>query len=182
MPTILFDKDKRMKELMLYIAQKSKTDKAFGATKLNKLLFYSDFLAYLNFGKAITDQDYQRLDRGPAPIRLLPLRRELIDEGAAKIESDKYFGFDQDRLVVLREPDIGEFSSDEIALVDYIIDKWWGINAHDISEESHRFLGWRYANLSEKIPYEIALVGTRDLTEKEIEYGKSLFDYELTTA
>jgi hypothetical protein len=31
--------------------------------KLNKLLFFSDFTAYLLFGESITGQEYQKLDQ-----------------------------------------------------------------------------------------------------------------------
>jgi hypothetical protein len=38
--------DEKLRELILYVSTLSKDDDNFGATKLNKLLFYADFLAY----------------------------------------------------------------------------------------------------------------------------------------
>jgi hypothetical protein len=38
--------EQKMKELILYISQKCADDTKFGATKLNKILYFSDFLAY----------------------------------------------------------------------------------------------------------------------------------------
>jgi len=47
--------DTKLKELILLLARESEGDPHFGATKLNKELFYTDFLAYLNFGQAVTE-------------------------------------------------------------------------------------------------------------------------------
>ena len=44
----------RFRELILYCALKSETHRFFGATKLNKCLFYADFLAYRALGSSIT--------------------------------------------------------------------------------------------------------------------------------
>ena len=53
-------------ELIVLIASLSRDDPAFGDVKLNKLLFFSDFLAYTNLGQPITGAEYQKLDFGPA--------------------------------------------------------------------------------------------------------------------
>jgi hypothetical protein len=45
---------KKLQELILYVAKMSEGDPAFGAIKLNKLLFYSDFRAFLDARKSIT--------------------------------------------------------------------------------------------------------------------------------
>lgn len=42
--------DRKMKELILYLASRSEEDPRFSATKLNKLLFYCDFTAYRRLG------------------------------------------------------------------------------------------------------------------------------------
>ena len=46
-------------ELIIYIAEHSKDDTSFGAVKLNKLLYYSDFSAYRQLRNSITDAEYQ---------------------------------------------------------------------------------------------------------------------------
>lgn len=38
-------------------------------TKMNKLLFYSDFLAYRQTGKGKTGLAYKAIDYGPVPVR-----------------------------------------------------------------------------------------------------------------
>src|SRR6266498_2034018 len=68
------DCEERLREMILYICAKCADDPAFGATKLNKILWFSDFLAYFQRGVPITGVAYQRLSRGPAPKRLVPVR------------------------------------------------------------------------------------------------------------
>ncbi|MDP2965926.1 MAG: Panacea domain-containing protein [Pelolinea sp.] len=166
--------DKKMKELILYVSQKCEGDSSFGATKLNKLLFFSDFMAYLNFGKSITGQEYQCLEKGPAPKRLVPIREELMKSQEAVLRPNSYYGFPQERLIPLREPDLSEFSGEEIALVDFEIDHWREKSAKEISAESHKFIGWICAEELEVIPYETAFVGTRELTEEEFEFARNI--------
>src|SRR6266487_3415423 len=48
--------DEKLRELILHICIRSEDDEAFGAVKLNKLLFFSDFHAFLRLGKPITGQ------------------------------------------------------------------------------------------------------------------------------
>lgn len=166
--------DNKLKELILYIALRSEGDDKFGATKLNKLLFYSDFLAYLNFGKAITSHEYQVLPKGPAPRYLVPIRREMEATGDIAISKRDFYGFEQHRVFALRDPNLDLFTAQEIDLVNRLIARYWDVNGNEISEESHQFVGWKYAEVGDSIPYEVALVSDRDLDENEWKYAESL--------
>lgn len=153
--------------MLLFISERSEGDERFGAVKLNKLLFYSDFSAFLLHGKSITGQEYQKLENGPAPRRLLWVRRELVKQKALAIRKVEYFNRHQDRTFALREPDLCCFTAEQIALVTRIIHENWNCNATEISERSHRFHGWEDAKPGETIPYEVALVSNRPPTAKE---------------
>src|SRR5437763_14359378 len=76
------ENEQKFRELLLYISGKCATDPKFGATKLDKILFYSDFFAYANLGKPITGFAYQKLPTGPAARRLLPATKKMIRAGA----------------------------------------------------------------------------------------------------
>ena len=56
-----------MRELILYVLQRSTQGPNMGGTKLNKVLFRSDFGAFLNLGEPITGHPYFKLKNGPAP-------------------------------------------------------------------------------------------------------------------
>ncbi len=167
-------KDKLLQELALYIAQKSIGDESFGATKLNKLLFYSDFLAFLNFGKSITGSDYFRLANGPAPRRWIPVRKGMLDSGDAIMLQSEFHGFPQHRLIPRRPAHLGEFTPEQIALVDKVINLHRGKTAAEISDESHDFVGWRLAADQETIPYQVARISRHPISQERIEYGSGL--------
>lgn len=50
--------DDKFKELILFICERSEGDSPFGAIKLNKLLFFTDFVSYSRFGHAVTWHEY----------------------------------------------------------------------------------------------------------------------------
>jgi len=167
--------DEKFRELVLYVATKSASDRTFAATKLNKLLFFSDFLAYRSLGEPITGHRYQKLPRGPTPVALLPIVRELEMEGACEWVERVHFGRKQRVLVALREPDVSVLSAEEVALVDDVIQELWGQNAREVSDLSHEFPGWKAAKMQDDIPYETVFVlPSRPLTVEEIEYGRQL--------
>ena len=167
--------EQKLRELILLIARSSERDEHFGATKLNKILFYSDFWAYRKLGRSITGEVYRKLEHGPAPKRLLPVvRRMEKDRLCASAERDS-FGRTQKVLVALREPDLALFSGAEVAIVQDVIRKLWDLNATGVSELSHEFLGWQLAAEGEEIPYSTALLGhPRPPTPAEVEYGRKL--------
>src|SRR5258706_11049650 len=111
----------RFRELIIYISAESVDDPHFGSTKLNKILFYSDFRAFERFGEPITGAAYFALDEGPAPYLLLPIRRELEREGALEIRENVVGNFSQIRTIARREPHLDIFTEGELALVDEVI-------------------------------------------------------------
>lgn len=166
--------DKKLAELILLISERSQGDPRFGAVKLNKLLFYCDFSAYLTFGSAITGQEYFALKNGPAPKKLLPVTEKLIDKGDFAFQEIKRFGYSQKKPIALRSPDVSVFTVQQLNLIDHVLQKHRLKNATQISDESHLFLGWKVAGEKETIPYETALVGTREPTAEECQYGLEL--------
>jgi hypothetical protein len=161
--------DEKLGELILYISQKSAFDEYFGATKLNKVLYFSDFIAYRNWDKPITGAEYFHLPQGPAPRRLVPVRSKLIAEEALIIQPVVLVqGWTQHRPVNLREPDLEIFSAREIALVDQVIDKLRGVTATGVSNLSHLELGWKLTRPGETIEYGTVFLSDAPLSNNEI--------------
>lgn len=151
---------RRLRELVLYIADKSLLDSRFGKTKLNKILFFSDFLAYQRTGKAITGAAYFHLPNGPAPHQILPVLQDLTRVGEAVIKGESTFGGTQHRVVALREADLHGFTGEEIAVVDYVIDKLRPMTNTEVSDLSHRTVGWRVTAVEQEIPYGSAMLSS----------------------
>src|SRR5258708_8149199 len=105
--------EKKLRELILLICARSQGDKKFGATKLNKLLFYSDFSAYLSFDKPITGQLYFKLPNGPAPKRLKPIVAKMQEADELAYQEAEYYHHVQKKPIPLTRPDLSLFLSHE---------------------------------------------------------------------
>ena len=161
-------------ELVLYIALRSDDDKRFGAVKLNKILFYSDFNAYRELGNPITGASYQHLGEGPAPRELLPARKKMTELNEVKTEARRYFGKVQQRLVALRPPDLSIFTTEEIRIVDEIINTFWDYSGAQLSDRTHQEYGWRLTDAYETIPYTAAYFSEEPLSQDQIERGREV--------
>ncbi|HMI98602.1 MAG TPA: Panacea domain-containing protein [Gaiellaceae bacterium] len=172
-PTIEFNEEK-FKELVLYLAEESEDDPWFGATKLNKLLFYADFYAYGHFGKPITGAEYQVLQHGPAPKKLLPIRLQMIRDKDLQIRRERVLRFTQQRPIALRKANVSVFSADELSLVNDLL-RWLGDRtAGEISELSHAEVCWQLADLNEEIPYTAVFLSSRKPTKWHFERGEQI--------
>lgn len=166
--------NERLRNLILYLAQRSVGDAGFGSTKLNKLLFYIDFLAYARTGASVTGLQYQRIKHGPALIAMKPTLVEMQNEGALDLEPRGFLPFKQKVPVALVDADLSLFSSQEIALFDEVLGRFKNFNNTQISDEAYReFSLTRFAE-GQEIPYAVAVIDNRAPTQKELQWAVSM--------
>lgn len=163
----------RLRELILYIADRSQDDPKFGATKLNKILYFSDFVSFREHGKPITGAMYMRLENGPAPTHLVPVRNEMVASGEIAMEPRRYYTYQQIVLKPLRKPNLSLFTAEDIALVDAIIQELRELDAKELSDLSHN-RAWQIANEREPIPYEAIFLSDDPLTEADVAWAHGL--------
>ncbi len=158
-----FDSEK-FRELVLHVADQSRNDPWFGAVKLNKILYYCDFLAYARFLRPMTGATYVKLQEGPVPREFLNERRALLDEGLAEMTYQRVFKYMQQRLVPVRKGhELGRgFDDGERSIVAGVLDFFGPLSGKDASDVSHREMGWILADDKEVIPYESALLVNPD--------------------
>lgn len=167
--------EQKFRELILYLARLSETDPRCGRTKLNKLLFYSDFRAYDVLGEPISGQTYHKRDFGPAPRALMPVIRELEEEKACVWADRIWHDKPMKKLVALREPRLSVFRPEEIDLVRAVVEELWELDATEISDKSHRFAGWQAADPKEEIPYNMVFVDdARPLSAEEEDWAMTI--------
>jgi len=168
------DQDTKLRELILLFAELSEGDQSFGATKLNKLLFFADANAYLAIGKTITGQEYQRLPQGPAPRRMVPVVDGMKAEGQLAERRMQFHGWPQRRFFALREANTAPFTAEELDIAFRIVHQYRTWNASDMSHASHECLAWQMLDDGEKIPFPMLLIGDRDVTPRERKRGEEL--------
>lgn len=163
----------RFRELIVYASQRSVDDPHFGATKLNKILFYSDFRAFGRLGEPITGFAYFALPEGPAPYLLRPVRRELELEGAIAIEQKPIGNYSQTRTVARRAAYLDLFTQAELAIVDEVIEELRPKTAAEVSAQSHG-IAWRTCLMEGYIPYEAVFYSDEDATPQDIVEARQL--------
>lgn len=142
----------KLGEMILYIASKSQDDKAFGATKLNKILFTIDFNAFGAFGQSVSGATYIHRSRGPVPKELVPARRQLIETKRAVLQKRLYFGYQQDALIALEPANLSLFSDVEVGFMNDWIDNLKDFNGTELSNWTHRLRPWLDTDEGEIIP------------------------------
>ena len=138
----------RLKNLLLYIlGQMGDTFQ----TKLNKVLFYIDFLSYRERGMAISGLAYNAIDFGPVPQRW-----DRVYSAFDEIVPMPKLVFNQESvaLVADREADMSCFTEQERAVIDTVCAKMKDLSAHDISALSHAEPAWKnHLHRNGTIPY-----------------------------
>ena len=165
-----FDR-KKFEELILLIARECEGHTFFGATKLNKILFFSDFGAFSELGKSITGAEYIALEHGPVPRLLVQVRNDMVKKGELLVEHRG----NQERVIARRNAKTEMFSPAEHYLIHNVIRELEAENADSVSDLSHKFLGWQAAREEQKvtrhspvIPYQSIFVSNRRPTDSEV--------------
>ena len=173
----LDDGEEKLKELIIFISDNCVNDPTFGATKLNKILYYSDFQHYARYGVPITGLAYQSLPKGPAPRRMRPIRDQLEKEHQIIIKKEEVLidGKQQKRhrVVPSREANLNIFSPSEIAMVGHYINAFWEWSAEDVSDSTHG-KAWEVAGQGRDIPYESVYLSDEEMTRSDILRAREL--------
>lgn len=111
-------------------------------TKMNKLLFYSDFLHYKRFGNSITGLNYIAIAKGPVPKRY----STLYDQTETICKEEIIFpnGSSGEQLVPKKDSvfDRTLFSESEISILEEVGAKLKNIKTNDIVTLSHQEAAW----------------------------------------
>jgi uncharacterized phage-associated protein len=168
--------DEKLRELIVYIAWRSKKDPDFGAVKLNKLLYFVDAAAYRELGKSITGSEYQHLPEGPCPRRVLPAREHLLSQTPRAIQlayQQTPIGNRLHRIIPKRKP-YSIFSKAEREIVDRIVKHFESYTGTQLSDLSHREFGWRFSTDYQTIHLRTSWLSPEPLTEEQIQIGQRL--------
>lgn len=148
------------KELVHYICFRVDDARKLGATKLNKILWYSDVFAYRLTGRSISGAEYEKRQFGPVPRMINAILDELEREGKVVRREVPYFNRVKRDFLALA-PANSEFLSEiERTIVDTVIVQVCdGHTATSISTLTHDGV-WEAAEIGEVIPLYAVLGAT----------------------
>lgn len=142
---VSYNKDK-LRDVVLYIIQR--VGSTF-VTKMNKLLFYTDFLSYKRSGFGLTGLRYIAMQYGPVPenwgmvYNTLPgveMNECILPNQSSGIRIESHLNLN---LCALSER--------EKEILDDVCDRFENMNAREISLESHKEKGWIENNSSKSV-------------------------------
>ncbi|MBI4209089.1 MAG: DUF4065 domain-containing protein [Deltaproteobacteria bacterium] len=126
-------------------------------TKLNKLLFYSDFLHFDRYGKSITGTRYLKMPYGPCPKDFQSLLGLMADEGSLEIEEKETSEGYEAELVKIKMPIDEEILTEkERAVIEKVCRRFGNSPSARLSEWSHQEKGYQLTRDREPISYEYA--------------------------
>lgn len=113
-------------------------------TKLNKLLFYADFLMFKHYGYAMSGTRYRAIDMGPVPHNYQSLFEYLENQGKVEIDRIGYSNstgeqFKESPTYLFKEE---QYHPDELAVLREVAQKLGEMSTTDIIELSHQESAW----------------------------------------
>ena len=141
----------RLKNIMLYIL--NRCDEVW-CTKMNKLLFYTDFMSYRERGMAMSGLSYRAIDFGPVPERWDRVYSEFPE---VRQELRQVGDFVGSVLIASAEPDYAMFTDDELKVLNSICTHFGKMSSREISRISHDEEAWQnHHERHERIPFDEA--------------------------
>jgi putative zinc finger/helix-turn-helix YgiT family protein len=146
-----FDLEK-IKNMILYILYFQETYR----TKINKLLWYADFLNYKVYSVSISGNSYTHSTYGPTAddyelIIGVMLKSELIGKNEIAIHEAI-----REQLKALIPCDISIFSQDELKVMDFVLNKFKNFKCNELSDYSHQETPYKDTMEGQKISYTLA--------------------------
>ena len=146
----------RLKNLLLHILEQM--GETF-QTKMNKVLFYIDFLSYRERGMAISGLAYQAMEFGPVPQRW-----DRVYSAFDDVEQREKLVQGQECLSLWAQgaADMSGFSAGEMAIIDKVCETMKTMTSRTASQMSHKEPMWNaHVEKQELIPFSEAfsLVG-----------------------
>jgi hypothetical protein len=151
----------RLREMILYVSEQCSGARYFGAIKLNKIIWKSDFDSYAARGVPITGRQYLKQRLGPALKEMVPLRNEMARDGLIAFQRRDFGeGIFEERTVALVKPNLRDFSPEDMTFVTASIQHYWDMTGMESSDESHG-IAWKTRAIGQTMPYESALLSDR---------------------
>ena len=121
-------------------------------TKLNKLLFYADFINYHLHGHSISGSRYVHLPYGPVPDGYEETLDTLNHYGVIDVQKQNSAD-----LIRMGDRAAGQFlTPEETATLDWVLAKYGAMSASQLTEISHREKAYKNTKTGEEIAYEYA--------------------------
>lgn len=172
----------RLRQLIIYIAQRCEGAERFGAIKLNKILWRADFQSFAQRRIPVTGREYKRLEMGPAPKEMPILHKEMQAQGLISMTKILVVrGKIEHRTIAHMAPNMAWFSAEDQRYIEESISYYWEKTGTEASDDSHG-VAWKSRNNGELMPYELAFLSDRKIGAVQFLRLRSLIEDEGITS
>ncbi len=131
-------------------------NKFLGATKLNKLLYYLDFISFRDKSATVTGDKYIHLDYGPVPKFSEEIISKLVENGRLSAERVAYEENGMIKFELKDDPDLSVFTEYEKTLLDKICHEFTLWPTGKIVNQTHLEAPWFYSDLYNEVDLNYA--------------------------
>ncbi|MEO8637850.1 MAG: type II toxin-antitoxin system antitoxin SocA domain-containing protein [Candidatus Taylorbacteria bacterium] len=165
------EKAEKFKQALLYILSKIGGKPNIGQTVLYKILYFIDFDYYEKYEEQLIGARYIRNTHGPTPVAFSKIVFLLEKEGKLETVKSKFYKYEQTKYLV--NPDealnLSKLSGQEIAHIDWEINRFSDFTAKQISALSHKDTPWLIAKEKEQLDYEYVFYRPEETSVREYE-------------
>lgn len=150
------EKADKFEQTLLYILEKIGGKPNIGQTVLYKLLYFIDFDYYEKYEEQLIGAKYIKNRYGPTPVMFAKIIDRLGKEGKIEKMRSKFYKHEQTKYLVnpSNKTNVSALSSQELAHIDWEIDRLGDMTAAQISALSHLDTPWKAAGDKEALEYE----------------------------
>lgn len=148
------DVDKYSNALLYFIANCN--NKYLGSTKLNKLMYYFDFISYRDRSKPVSGDTYLHLEFGPVPQEVDKVLALLKKNNAINVQDVPFKDGHKDEYKAIVESDTTVFDEYELRLLDAICEEFELWDTPKIVEQTHLEAPWFYSEPLAQVDYAYA--------------------------
>ena len=165
------EKVEKFKQILMYILSKVGGKPNVGQTVLYKLLYFMDFDYYEKFEEQLIGARYIKNTHGPTPVIFAKIIDELEIAGKIETIKSKFYRYDQTKYLVNPKEtiDLSKLSGEEIAHIDWELDRLSNLTATEISAKSHKDTPWLVAKDKEILDYEYVFYRPEETSVREYE-------------
>ena len=150
---------KKLEAVVLLLAKHPKV-KNLGKTKLYKLAYFADVTHLREFGATITGSEYIKYPYGPVPSRAEKVLRTLKSLNQIDMQRRVMSGEREIEEIVSKSNTVpANLSESELTTLDQVASRLGGKTAKYLSDLSHKEPAWCYADMKDKLDFELMAYG-----------------------
>jgi transcriptional regulator with XRE-family HTH domain len=150
------EKAEKFEQILLYILAKIGGKPNIGQTVIYKLLYFIDFDYYEKFEEQLIGAKYIKNHYGPTPVMFAKIIERMEKTGKIEKIKSKFYQHEQTKYLVNPNIaiDLSALSAQELAHIDWELDRLGDLTATQISALSHLDTPWLAAKDRESLEYE----------------------------